>query len=109
MFFAKILLFAVPVVIGILIFDYIKDFKKNHWYIRCSHCGFTNTEYKENDVECERYDTKIGLPVKYTEKGTPTFICNHCGKEYGLNEGEWVKNPIMPEKVEVKNNEKSEN
>ena len=108
MFFAKILIFIVPIVIGILIFDYIKDYKKNHWYIKCSHCGFTDTEYKDNNVECERYDNKIGLPVKYIEKGTPTFICKYCGKEYGLSEGEWVKNPIIPEKVEVKN-EKSEN
>ncbi|MCR4578820.1 MAG: hypothetical protein K5681_00585 [Treponema sp.] len=109
MFFAKILIFVIPIVIGIFIFDYIKDYKKNHWHIKCSHCGFTNTGYKNNDVECERYEHKFGWPVKYIEQGTPTFICKYCGKEYGLSEGEWVKNPIIPKKVEENNNEKYRN
>ena len=103
MFFAKILIFVVPIVIGILIFDYIKDYKKNHWYIKCSNCGFTDTEYKDNDKHFIRYISPGRQPIDYTEKGIPTFICKYCSKEFNLSEGQWVKNPIIPEKVEVKN------
>ena len=109
MFFAKILIFVIPIVIGILIFDYIKDYKKNHWYIQCSHCGLTYTEYKSNDSEKVHYAAPGRQPVRYTEKGIPTFICHNCGKEFDLGEGTWVRHPIARTNTESFEEENDEN
>ncbi len=104
MFYIKILIIVLPIVILILVYDYLKDYKKNHWYVKCSHCGYTDTEYKQNNIVREHYDEQIRLPVKYTEKGIPTYICKHCEKEYNMSEGEWVKKPVLPVKEEIAEN-----
>ncbi len=112
MLLLKMVLVCIGAYIIVLIVDFIKNYKVNHYKIRCNVCGSEDTVVINNDRK-EKVSYSIRMQnVEYIEHNPPSFFCNQCKKEYDCKEGTWIKKSSVLEskksQIKEKNYEKYE-